>query len=154
MKRTIFTILILVLSAFVSHADTVTNLIITHQAGNTTVLPLETQPVLQFEGENMVVSSSQITITIPIADIVDYRFVESSGIKEKTISPVFSDGHVIFQGLPPSSQAYIYSLGGEMVMKEQVDSQGVVDFNLRSLPAGTYIITTKTNSLKILKNSL
>lgn len=151
MMRFILAILTVALSALVCHADTVTNLIITHQAGNTTVLPLETQPVLKFEGENMVVSSTQTTIIIPIADIVDYRFIESSGIQEKTTKPLFSNGHVIFQGQPQSSLAYIYSLGSEVVMKKQVDAQGIVDFNIQSLPSGTYIIKTKTNSLKILK---
>ncbi len=150
MKK-ILILITFVLGAWGCHAETMTNLVITYHTGNTTILALDTRPVLTFEGEDLVVTDTSSTISIPIADIKDYRFVESTDIDEKSTPALFANGHVIITSLPESTPAYVHTVGGMVVMERHADAQGTADIDLGALQSGIYIISTRTSHIKVTK---
>lgn len=129
---------------------TATNLVITSKSGGKTILPLDSEPVLTFDGEYLVVSSSLANYSYPIADIADYRFDETTDIIDKSLPPVLSNGHVIITRLPKNSFAHVFSIDGEKVMSQQANSDGVIDIDIDSLPKGVYVVSTQTTKMKVM----
>ena len=129
---------------------TASQLVITSKSGGKTILPLDSEPVLTFDGEYMVVNSAVVSLSFPIDDIADYRFDDTTDIIDKSLPAVLSNGHVIITGLPKSSFAHVFSLGGEKVMSQQANGEGVVDINMVSLPKGVYIVSTQTTKIKVM----
>ena len=129
---------------------TASQLVITNRSGGKTILPLDSEPVLTFDGEYLVVSSTLANYSFLMGDIADYRFDDTTGILDKSLPPVFSNGHVIITGLPAHSFAHVYSLGGENVMSQQANSEGVVDIDMDSLPKGVYVVSTQTTKIKVM----
>ena len=126
------------------------NLVITSKSGSKTILPFDSNPILTFDGEYLVVSSTLANYTFSMDDIVDYRFDDTTGIINKSMPAVLSNGHVIITGLPNNSFAHVFSIGGEKVMSQQVNSDGVVDIDINSLPKGVYVVSTQTTKIKIM----
>ncbi|MBO4315944.1 MAG: hypothetical protein J5867_08300 [Prevotella sp.] len=129
---------------------TASQLVITSKSGGKTILPLDSEPVLTFDGEYMVVSSAVVSLSFPIDDIADYRFDDTTDIIDKSLPTVLSNGHVIITGLPKDSFAHVFSLGGEKVMSQQANGEGVVDINMVSLPKGVYVVSTQTTKIKVM----
>lgn len=129
---------------------TVPQLVITSKSGGKTILPLDSKPVLTFDGEYMVVNSTLANYSYPIADIADYRFDETTDIIDKSLPPVLSNGHVIITRLPKNSFAHVFSIDGEKVMSQQANSDGVVDIDIDSLPKGVYVVRTQTTKMKVM----
>ena len=128
---------------------TASNLVITSKSGSKTILPFDSNPVLTFDGEYLVVSSTLANYTFSMDDIVDYRFDDTTGIINKSMPAVLSNGHVIITGLPNNSFAHVFSIGGEKVMSQQANSDGAVDIDINSLPKGVYVVSTQTTKIKI-----
>ena len=134
----------------ISTPVTASNLVITSKSGGKTILPFDSNPVLTFDGEYLVVSSTLANYSFPMDDIVDYRFDDTTDIIDKSLPPVLSNGHVIITGLPNNSFAHVFSLGGEKVLSQQANSDGVVDINIDSLPKGVYVVSAQTTKIKVI----
>ena len=125
-------------------------IVIKQKGGNETVLKLSTNPVITFEGENMVVASDVIQISIPLNDIDDYVVSDgTTAIEPVTAQPQFTRGHVIFSGMAAGSPVYIHTLDGKLVAKQAADASGKADVSMENLPKGAYIITSQNNSIKV-----
>ena len=148
MKR-LFTLLTLLCVLTLSYAADGTNLVIMHNDGNETVVPLESNPVLTFEAEDMVVTSEAFTVSIPISDINYYCFETTNQVKEHLSAPVIANGHVLFSGLKSHAPATVCTLDGKVVATQKASAAGVVDIDLTTLPKGIYIIATSERKIKV-----
>ena len=148
MKR-LFTLLTLLCVLTLSYAADGTNLVIMHNDGNETVVPLESNPVLTFEGENLVVTSEELTVSIPLSDIKGYGFETTNQVKEHLAAPVIANGHVLFSGLKSHAPATVCTLDGKVVATQKASAAGVVDIDLSILPKGIYIIATSERKIKV-----
>lgn len=145
--------LLLLLFLFVASATYANDaqIVIKQKSGNETILKLSTNPVITFEGENMVIASDVIQISIPIDDIDDYVVSDgTTAIEPVATQPQYTRGHVIYNGLVAGSPVYIHTLDGKVVGKQVADASGKADVNLENLPKGTYIISTQNNSIKVI----
>jgi hypothetical protein len=134
----------------VANADNA-QIVIKQKGGNETVLQLSTIPVITFDGENMVVASDVIQISIPMGDIDDYVVNNgTTAIEPVTTQPQFTRGHVIFSGVAAGSPVFIHTLDGKVVAKQAADASGKADVNLENLPKGAYIINSQNNSIKVI----
>ena len=126
-------------------------IVIKQKGGNETVLKLSTNPVITFEGENMVVASDVIQISIPLGDIDDYVVNNgTTAIEPVKAQPQYTCGHVIFSGVADGSPIYIHTLDGKVVGKQAADASGKADVSLENLPKGAYIISSQNNSIKVI----
>lgn len=149
MKKQIL-LFFLMLLPMVASADEA-QIVIKQKSGNETALKLSTNPVITFEGENMVVASDVIQISIPLGDIDDYVVHDgTTAIEPVTTQPQFTRGHVIFSGVVAGSPVYIHTLDGKVVAKQVADASSKVDVSLENLPKGAYIISSQKNSIKVI----
>ena len=148
MKLRLFLIL-LFLATLSAYADDA-RIIISQKSGNKFFLDLETNPVITFSDEDMVIKNDFTTISIPLADI-DYYTVNNgtSGIEQVDIGRQYSNGHVVFSGIPAGVCASVYTMDGRTVWSQRVDTSGIADINLNLLPKGTYIINVQRTSIKV-----
>ena len=148
MKK-LLTILVLLFAFSMAHADNSTNLVIKQKAGNETILSLDSQPIITFEGEYMIVKNDFATFSFPIDDIDQYSVSTSTDIKEMRTQPRLSNGQVTINDLPKDTKAYILSIDGKVIREIDANGLGTVTFNLRDLPKGTYIISAPNTRFKI-----
>lgn len=147
--KTIILLLLLFIST-ISYADNTSSLIIKQKSGNETTLEFSTNPVITFEGKDMVVTNDFIRISIPIDDITEYLVNQNvSEIKNISYNPQFSRGHVVFSGINKATPVYVYSLDGRIIRKQFSDNANNVDINMEELPKGAYIISTQKSKMKI-----
>ena len=135
--------------ATVALADSVDLLVIRQKSGNETSFSLETNPIITFEGENMIVADKLSSISFPIADIAQYHIVTASAMRETATQPRFSNGQVTISDLPNGTKAYIHTMDGKVVREIQADGMGRVTFNVSELPRGIYIISVGNTRFKI-----
>lgn len=135
------------LSAYADDA----RIVIKQKSGNETVMELSTNPVITFSGEDMVVTSTLTTITIPLADVDYYKVYDATtAIRPLTDTPQFANGHVVFSGLAKGADVCIYTADGRLVGRHQADTFGHADVSLDSLPKGVYVVRTPDSSIKII----
>lgn len=143
-------LLVMLLLPILASADEA-QIVIKQKSGNETILKLSTNPVITFDGENMVVTSDVIQISIPLGDIDDYVVNEgTTAIEPVTTQPQYSRGHVIFSGVAAGSPVYVHTLDGKVVSKQAADASGKADVSLENLPKGAYIISSQNNSIKVI----
>ena len=149
MKKLLLLLLLFVVTA--TYADDA-RIVIKQKSGNETVLKLATNLVITFEGEDMVITNDFTTISIPLVDISDYEVSNGTptGVEPITDQPRYASGHVIFTGMTKGTSVYVHTFDGKMVGKQTVGASGKVDVSLKSLPEGTYIISTQKNKIKVI----
>lgn len=148
--KKIVSTLLMCLCWFASQAQNSTSIIVKQKGGNETIFDLTTNPVITFEGENMVIVNSFTSITIPIDDIEDYVISKTATeISELVLQPQYTRGHVIFTGIANDAVVNIFTIDGKAVAIQEADSSGIVDVNLDSLPKGMYIIRVSNKSIKV-----
>ena len=136
-------------TTIVTRADNVTNLVIKLKTGNETVLSLDSNPVITFDGEYLNVRNDDANFSFPIADIDHYGVSSTSDVKEKPSLPYYSNGQVSINDLPQGSKIHVCTMDGKAIMAIVADGMGSVSFHLRDLPKGTYIIHAVKNSFKV-----
>jgi hypothetical protein len=148
MKKQILLFLLALLPLAASADDA--QIVIKQKSGNETILKLSTNPVITFEGENMVVASDVIQISIPLNDIDDYIVNDATtAIEPVATQPQYTRGHVIFSNMAAGSPVYIHTLDGKLVAKQAADASGKADVNMENLPKGAYIISSQNSSIKV-----
>lgn len=148
MRKLFFTALLLsaTSAAFADDAQVV----IKQKSGNTTILTLSTNPVITFEDENMVITTSFTCVSIPLSNVDSYTAVdETTGITNVTTNPQFKAGEIAFSDLPAKTRIAIYSLGGRLVGSQMADDAGNATVSLENLSKGIYIIKTPNANIKV-----
>ena len=133
MKKLFFLISLLMMSSIV-HADDAVNLVIRQKAGNETIFSLDSNPVITFDEEYMIVRNDFANFSLPIAGIDQYNMSGTSDIKEMNSQPRYANGQVFINDLPKGTKAYIHSLDGKLIREILSDGIGTVTFNVRDLP--------------------
>lgn len=148
--KKIVSTLLMCLCWFASQAQNSTSIIVKQKGGNETIFDLTTNPVITFEGENMVIVNSFTSITIPIEDIDNYVISkDATEVSELVLQPQYTRNHVIFTGIAKGTRINVYTIDGKDVVKNESDDSGIVDINLDSLPKGMYIIKVSNKSIKV-----
>ena len=137
------------LSALSAYADEA-RVVIRQKSGGETVLQLDTNPVITFSGEDMVVTTSLTSISFPLADVDSYTASDgTTGIRPVVSAPRFADGRIIFSGLAAGSVVSVYTPDGRLISRQRADGSGRADISLASLPKGIYVVRAQDNSIKI-----
>ena len=126
------------------------SIIIKQKSGNETVLELSTNPVITFEGEDMVITNSFTTISFPIMDIDGYTVSSSSsGIEEVPDMPHYQNGHVILNQVPKGASVFVYDIDGKIVNRLYSNKTGQAVVSLDNISKGVYVISAPNQSIKV-----
>lgn len=149
MKKRLLSLLLL-FAATAMYADDA-KIVIKQKSGNETILELSTNPIITFEGEDMVITNDFTAIVLPLEDIDDYVVSDATtGIESITAQPEFHHGHIIFTDMVKGMSVFVYALDGRMVDKQTVGDSGRADVIFENLPKGTYIISTQNKNIKVI----
>ena len=143
-------LLLMMMLPLAVYANDVTCIIIKQKSGPETTIELSTNPVITFEGTNMVVTNNYTRYEIPLEDIEEYSVKEATGINSIAIAPQYLNGRVVFREIPPGTSVCIYTLDGRLVDKIDADGSGKVDICIKSMPKGVYIIRVLNKSIKVI----
>lgn len=150
MIRRLTLLLLLLVGIQLSWADDAT-IVIKQKGGNETLLKLSTNPVITFEDESMVVTTSLTQILIPLGDIVEYTVSgAASGIKTIPAVPEFRNGCVVFSDLPPGTPICVHSIDGRLINRHTIDYTGVGTVRIDNLPEGVNVISVLNKTIKII----
>ena len=147
----VFTLLLLLLAGVqIAHAEDAT-IIIKQIDGNETVIELVTNPIITFDGDNMVVTNDHTRILFPIDSIREYTVSNAdTGIKTVSTTPLFDNGKIKFNSLAKGTHINIYTVDGRLTRRYYVDDTGLICIDLTSLPQGLFIINAQNNKIKII----
>ncbi len=123
------------------------------KSGGQITFAMEENPVITFEGENMLVKSKTVNYSVPIGDINSYDFSETTEIEQvqkKPSNPAFANGHVVFSQLKTGNKVYVYAIDGRQLRLYAADSTGTVDVDLTTLPKGLYVLRSPDTTIKII----
>lgn len=141
MKRIIFTLSLLV-GALAVQADDFNYLTLTQNDDTSVATVLRKTRRITFEGDNIVVTTTDGTLTRSLSMLRQISFTEDAPVGVRSVSGTWAPQRIV-----------IYSASGVVV--RQIDStdarQEVVNRYLNALPAGIYIIKEGTQTRKMLK---
>ena len=143
-------IISLLFLASLSYADDA-KIVIKQKSGNETIFELSTNPVITFQGEDLVITNDFTSISFPIEDIDSYTADNgtTTAIASTKKEPMFENGRILFNGITKGTPISVYSLDGRLISK-QLTSADKAEVFLSSLPKGTYIISVENNKIKVI----
>ncbi len=137
-------------------AETLTHVTVWSNSGETSHFALSEQPVVTFEGNQLVLVSADSRYEFLISDVDKFTFtnpasVELNEIDTATVVISLSGDEIKLSGLNPGSLVSLYAMDGRVVLTSQADSDGVCIESIASLSGGIYLIRTESKTFKILK---
>ena len=110
--------------------------------GTKTEFALSDTPKITFANGSMSASTAKESITVALSDIVHYNFSEKPQAD-------YTEGHLRLRGLLAGAPVSVVTIGGRLVFKAKASSDGLLELNLSSYPAGVYVVCTPSGNLKI-----
>lgn len=124
-------------------------------SGTKNVFALSQNPVITFNGPKMSISSSIVTVTIPISDVTNYVISEETtgveGVMADEGSASLEDGQVVFTQIGAGKNVNVVTPNGLSVLTVVADGQGRAIVGLNALPNGIYIVKSPKNSITVIK---
>lgn len=153
-RKTLLLSLLLFFSLQYVLADTA--LVVKRTNGKTETFLLSSEPVLTFNSENCVFSTTNVTVTIPRTNIEEFHFVDNSTDIEnqKAGSDVFvrfsGNNAVVISGLK-NDRITVLDLSGKVVNADVSNNGEETTVSLNNLSRGIYIIKYDNSSIKVVR---
>lgn len=112
---------------------------------------LSDHPVITFENNQLVVTTSTESVSVPVTEISIGGFTDDlTGIYQLEAAPKGArGGQVHFSGLRAGTLVTVYNTEGKKVMQQPAQSDGSANVDLRSLAKGIYVVKSPTQTLKV-----
>jgi hypothetical protein len=160
--RIVIMLLLLALSPAARAAKTSQYLQITEKNSSEVVnFKLAQKPVITITNNQLVITDTTATITIAIANVDNYKFVdlEDTPTAIKSIvgtseaeKPSFANGKAFFSGLEPGSFVSIYTIDGKLTGQTVATSDGTAVVDYSNSAERVMILRTNSASYKIINN--
>jgi len=123
--------------------------------GEKIIYGLNERPVVTYSGDNLVITTEDISINYPLADLHKFTFGTSKVSRvDEVSSPAGKiqqqDKTLIFNDFSPNEKVSIYNIDGRQEVVCNIASDGSSSISISSLSAGVYIVKTKSIVHKIL----
>lgn len=138
MKKLILSLLTL-FAATTSWADSA--LFLHQKSGGVVEFAFSEKPVVTYNGNALVISVPDASVTYPLADVQKFTFGEVDENVTRITAPVNEK----------PQPTYIYSIDGKLMRTLKPGEDGKTSASVDGLPAGTYVIKNGKTSYKILK---
>ena len=130
------------------------SLVLWHPNGSTTVIELFNQPLVQFSGDKVLVTSPVINLEYDKNDVVRFTYKD---IDTKISTPEArtdieqKDGQIIFHNVSSADKVAIYKADGIRVPVQFSFKGGNAVLPLSSLPSGVYLLSVNGRTSKFTK---
>ena len=157
MKHIFILILLGLLTAPATKAQS--ELVVQLADGSTTVYALSQQPVVAFEGDNLVITAGEAEATFARAEVEQFFFRPvgtgigkvSSGGLERLVRFAAPD-LIALSGISEDDTLRVVTVDGRMAAANIGRTAGTANISLAGLPTGIYIVQiNQTNAIKIFK---
>lgn len=140
------------------HADEPTKMYIWTKDGNKTTLPLSDKPQLSFTADEMSVSTSDLSISLPFAklDKITYSSQDESAVPEvrddeRQSFVIDDDGSFVFQADSTPLYVLVTSTNGMLLKHFIVGAGEWKTIPAEMLPSGNYMVVVNGVTYKIAK---
>lgn len=157
MKKTFYSLLLLLLAVVTAHAaDAKWCLVVESAGGETIAIGADLKPVIKTvaDGYELRYGETVTAFTWSQLKKVSIKETEPTAVEEVSMKPAIqvAPGEVTIQSAEPGSVAQVFSANGQLVQSARVAANGSVSLSTQNLPAGqVYIIKTTKSTFKIAK---
>ena len=151
MKKQLF-FLLLTLCSIVKADDIV--LQIWQSDGQVMSINLTDEPKTTYVDGNLVITTTNTTITYPLEEVKKYTYMSTNGITQpEGLTARFSqDGESItFSGLERDTEISVYSSAGQIVRNVKANGKDKTTVSVSDLPTGVYVVKVNAITYKITK---
>jgi hypothetical protein len=115
---------------------------------------LADNPIITYANDQLVITTAEKQVEVPVADITGYSFTESepTAIKNIKVDREHKQGMVAFDHLKEGVSVMLYNAKGEQVRTTTAQADGTAVIDMHGLAKGVYIIRTGKVSFKIINN--
>lgn len=155
MKHLLVFILLLLPFSMVIAEDTDSRLVVWKTDGSKIVYSLSQQPKTTFTSEGVVITTSTVSVTYPLEQIVKYTYEGiASGIESVTNDGgvlISQDGYNFrFCNLKENTLVQVYSVNGSLISTHKNEGKQII-ISLGDHTNGVYIIKVGDTSYKVIK---
>ena len=154
MKRTFLFNLLILIAVTVMGQNTLT----VHQKdGQQFSFGFEDKPVVTFTDSELIVTSSKTELRYALAQVAKFTFddIEDAVISIKTDAAkaviTLDEYTVSISGAKPDATVSLITSDGKLLQSYKTNQDGTATFSIADLSEGTYIITSESLTVKILK---
>lgn len=125
------------------NAQTVeTCLVVWQNDGGTTKFAFSEAPVVKYEGETLVLTTTKTSVEYPLSQLKKFTFeADPTKVEELKVTSVVKDDGIVS----------VYNMSGQLIKTYKSEGNQQITFATESLPVGMYIIKTNSQTFKILK---
>ena len=115
------------------------------------------KPVVTFTDNDLIVTTAnqnvQLTLALTLVEKFTFDNVEAAVNEIRESRPAISldEYSVYIANIKENAVVNVNSADGKSIASSKVNAQGTVSFSSAELPAGTYIISSESLNIKILK---
>jgi len=153
MKRFLI-ILLAVAAVFAAKADD-QFLQIWQADGQVAIINLDEQPITKYADGNLIITTTQTTITYPLEKVRKYTYVSVvDGIEgQQVMNAVLSkDGETLtFTNMKPQTAIALYNVFGQLLHQVSTPQSGKAVISVATLPVGVYVVKVNGVTYKISK---
>jgi hypothetical protein len=160
MRKFMMLLGVLAVSSVSAWAQTTASCVVVEEAdGTKTEYLLTTEPRITYVGNDVTLTSSEVTVKLDVADVkkvyLSERSINATGIQDvkasESVIVDLTDGKLDLNGLKNGSPVAIYSVDGRQLYAGTASAAGTLSLPLGTLPGGMIIVKTTTQTFKIIK---
>lgn len=129
-------------------------------AGSTFSYALDVKPVVTYENEEIVVTTTTASAVYQVAEVAKFTLSEESVNDDATSVVDLEQSHgvmknkgnvLMFSSFEPGTRVQVYSINGLQIANELVGPNGNLEVCLSEYPSGIYVVKAKGITCKIVK---
>lgn len=152
--NSILTPVILLIALLFSNAVYAQKLVFWHSNGSITEIELFTQPLVQFAGDKVLVTSPVINLEYDKKDVVRFTYRDiDTGISIPSKETVIEqkDGQIVLRNVSSADKVAVYKADGVKVPVQLSFSGGNAVLPLSQIPSGVYLFCVNGRTSKFTK---
>lgn len=135
-------------------ADKAEALLIQTKDGQTVSYSLTARPVVTFEATDLVLTTTEVSVKYPLADVKDITFGSNSSaidVMNADIAFTINGDQIVAQGLGKGDRLQVYGIDGKVIANAGIDAEGTAKADISSLGHGIYVVKAGKKSYRIMK---
>lgn len=131
-------------------------LVVWLKSGEKIYYELEENPKTTFEGTDIVITTSNLSVNYPLKDVFRYTYeLQVSGIenanKTKPVHISQKDNNLVFDNLKSGTQIQLFATDGKLLKSMAADGRQTIAISLDLYPSGVYIVKAGSVTYKMMK---
>lgn len=152
----LLSLLSLSLCTLFSWAEEVNAMLLHLASGEQVVCKLDEQPVITFQGDELVLRTHMNEVRYNAADVLKFTYIYAdpssiNDVNNPKIMFSFIDNLLTVNGATPNTDISVYSVDGSLVATSTTNNYGKASISLPDQSGKTYVVKTSIANFKIAK---